>query len=63
MNILSVPEGFKLRKLTPEQVDEIRADLESRTYRGQIVDLARKYGVSHATISQLKHGRRRESYK
>ena len=52
---------FKKRKLTPAEVDLIVLELQ-KNYRGQIKDLAKRFNVSHATISQLKHGHRRAGY-
>ena len=54
-NILDVYRiGKAWRKLTAEDVAEIRKQLEQGT-RG--VDLAKAYGVSQTTISNIKHGR------
>lgn len=47
--------GWNKRKLTEEQVREIKAALaEGRTG----VDIAREYGVRHSTISEIKTGQR-----
>lgn len=43
-------------KLTHEEVEEIKKQLESPWW-GQVSDLARRYGVTHSEISHIKHGR------
>lgn len=68
--VATVPNGMvTLRKLTEEQVREIRLglglDLLPVTYQrlkaqGKIktgVELAKKYGVNNSTISAIKYGR------
>lgn len=51
----------KVRKLSHEDIRDILKALES-PYRGQVNDLARKYGVKHNTISAIKNGRRPAGY-
>lgn len=48
------PRGRK-RKLTLEQISEIMEALKN-PYWGQVNHLAEKYGTTHSTISNLKHG-------
>ena len=44
-------------KLTEDQVIEILRELRDNPYFGQGADLGRKYGVSYATISDIKRNR------
>lgn len=52
-----IPQERKVRRLSHQDIAEILKALEV-PYRGQVNDLARKYGVKHNTISAIKHGRR-----
>lgn len=57
LHIPKMGEEHGMAILTEEQVLEIRAELERTTYRGQLVDLGRKYGVSLHCIFDIKHNR------
>lgn len=48
-----VGENHANSKLTLAKVNEIRAE---PAYHGILVDLGRKYGVSHQTIRRVRHG-------
>lgn len=56
-----VPMERKVRKLSHQDIHDILEALKV-PYRGQVNDLARKYGVKHNTISAIKHGRRPAGY-
>lgn len=43
-----------LQKLSLSDITDIEKSLSAESYRGQITDLARKYGVSHSYISHIK---------
>lgn len=43
-------------KLSVEDIIEIKRELARDRYRGQVNDLARKYGVTHSQISHIRRG-------
>lgn len=49
-------EYRKATKISSRQIEEIQHALSDRPYWGQVNDLAKKYGVSHSRISQIKAG-------
>lgn len=53
---VDISKDRKVNKLTKEQIEEIREALK-KPFWGQGNLLARKYGVTHAAISQIKAGR------
>jgi hypothetical protein len=55
----SAGENNGMAKLTDQQVEEIRVSLLNN-YRGLQCRLARRYGVTDATISMIKSGQRRQ---
>lgn len=52
-------EKHPVAKLSNADVVEIKAALQD-PYRGQVTDLAEKYGVKKSAISAIKHGRNRK---
>lgn len=57
LHIPKMGESHGMAILTEEQVLKIREELEHATYRGQLVDIGHKYGVSKHCIFDIKRGR------
>lgn len=52
----TIPRQKSRSKLSLQDILEIKEELQRDRYRGQVNDLARRYGVTHSQICHIKSG-------